>query len=208
VSGSPNGPLNHFCFFNGALEVNMNMKRMAGLAAAAAMVAGALAPLAAQTKTVTGEQSTITATVEAIDHGNRTVSLKGPKGNYVTIDVPANVARFDSIKVGDKLTATYYENIVLNVLKPGEAPKDTAQAAVTRSDSTKPGATAAKQRTITAEITAIDMKVPSISFKGPNGWAYSSKVQDKDALSKVKVGDKVDITWTEALLVSMDTPKK
>ena len=186
----------------------MNMKRMAGLAAAAAMVAGALAPLAAQTKTVTGEQSTITATVEAIDHANRTVSLKGPKGNYVTIDVPANVARFDSIKVGDKLTATYYENIVLNVLKPGEAPRDTAQAAVTRSDSTKPGATAAKQRTITAEITAIDMKVPSISFKGPNGWAYSSKVQDKDALSKVKVGDKVDITWTEALLVSMDTPKK
>jgi hypothetical protein len=136
------------------------------------------------------------------------VSLKGPKGNYVTIDVPANVARFDSIKVGDKLTATYYENIVLNVLKPGEAPRDTAQAAVTRSDSAKPGATAAKQRTITAEITAIDMKVPSISFKGPNGWAYSSKVQDKDALSKVKVGDKVDITWTEALLVAFDTPKK
>jgi hypothetical protein len=33
-------------------------------------------------------------------------------------------------------------------------------------------------------------------------------VQDKDALSKVKVGDKVDITWTEALLVSMDAPKK
>ena len=47
-----------------------------------------------------------------------------------------------------------------------------------------------------------------IRFKGPNGWAYSSKVQDKDALSKVKVGDKVDITWTEALLVSMDAPKK
>ena len=104
----------------------MNMKRIAGLAAAAAMVAGTLAPLAAQTKTVTGEQSTITATVEAIDHGNRTVTLKGPKGNYVTIDVPANVTRFDSIKVGDKLTATYYENVVLNVQKPGEKPRDTA----------------------------------------------------------------------------------
>ena len=97
----------------------MNMQRIAGLAAAAAMVAGTLAPLAAQTKTVTGEQSTITATVEAIDHGNRTVTLKGPKGNYVTIDVPANVTRFDSIKVGDKLTATYYENIVLNVQQAG-----------------------------------------------------------------------------------------
>ena len=105
----------------------MNMQRIAGLAAAA-MVAGALAPLAAQTKTVTGEQATITATVEAIDHGNRTLTLKGPKGNYVTIDVPASVARFDSVKVGDKLTATYYENIVLNVLKPGDKPRDTAEA--------------------------------------------------------------------------------
>jgi hypothetical protein len=186
----------------------MSMKTIAGLAAAAAMVAGTLAPLSAQTKTVTGEQATMTATVEAIDHGNRTVTLKGPKGNYVTIDVPANVTRFDSIKIGDKLTATYYENMVLSVQRPGEKPRDTASAAISQSSSAKPGATASKQRTITAEITAIDMKVPSISFKGPNGWAYSSKVQDKDALSKVKVGDKLDITWTEALLVGFDTPKK
>src|SRR5580765_2682786 len=102
------------------------LKKVSGLAAAAAMVFGTLAPLAAQTKTVTGEQSTITASVEAIDHGNRTVTLKGPKGNYVTIDVPAGVQRFDSIKVGDKLTATYYENLVLNVQKAGSAPKDSA----------------------------------------------------------------------------------
>ena len=185
-----------------------DLTKISGLAAAAAMVLATLAPLAAQTKTVTGEQSTITASVEAIDHGNRTVTLKGPKGNYVTIDVPPGVQRFDSIKVGDKLTATYYENLVLSVQKPGSKPKDSAEAALTRSDSTKPGVTASKQRTITAEITAIDMKVPSISFKGPNGWAYSSKVEDKDALSKVKVGDKVDITWTEALLVGFDAPKK
>jgi hypothetical protein len=184
------------------------LTKISALAAAAAMVLATQAPLAAQTKTVTGEQSTITASVEAIDHGNRTVTLKGPKGNYVTIDVPAGVQRFDEIKVGDKLTATYYENVVLAVQKPGSKPKDSAEAALTRSTSTKPGATAAKQRTITAEITAIDMKVPSISFKGPNGWAYSSKVEDKDALSKVKVGDKVDITWTEALLVGFDSPKK
>jgi hypothetical protein len=184
------------------------LRNVSGLAAAAALILGGLAPLAAQTKTVTGEQSTITASVEAIDHGNRTLTLKGPKGNYVTIDVPPSVTRFDTIKVGDKLTATYYENLVLNVQKPGSKPRDSGEAAVTRSDSAKAGVTAAKQRTITAEITAIDMKVPSISFKGPNGWAYSSKVEDKDALSKVKVGDKVDITWTEALLVGFEAPKK
>ena len=67
-----------------------------------------------------------------------------------------------------------------------------------------PGGTAATQRTITATITAIDPKMPSITFSGPNNWKYTSKVQDTAALAKVKVGDKVDIVWTEAVLVSLD----
>jgi hypothetical protein len=32
-------------------------------------------------------------------------------------------------------------------------------------------------------------------------------VQDKEALAKVKVGDKVDIVWTEATLVSLERGK-
>ena len=52
------------------------------------------------------------------------------------------------------------------------------------------------------------MKVPSITFTGPNNWKYSSKVQDKEALSKVKVGDKVDIVWTEAVMISLEAAGK
>ena len=48
------------------------------------------------------------------------------------------------------------------------------------------------------------MDTPSITFTGPNGWKYSSKVQDKSALARVKVGDTVDIVWTEAVLVSLE----
>ena len=115
----------------------------------------ALAPLAAQTKSVQGEQETITATVEAIDSSNRTVTLKGPKGNYVTVAVPGDVKRFESIKVGDKLTATYYTNLVLSVQKPGDKPKDSGEAALTASSSAKPGVTASKQRTITVCASAL-----------------------------------------------------
>ena len=39
------------------------------------------------------------------------------------------------------------------------------------------------------------------------GWKCSSRVQDTAALAKVKVGDKVDITWTEAMLVSLEPEK-
>jgi hypothetical protein len=36
--------------------------------------------------------------------------------------------------------------------------------------------------------TAIDPNTPSITFTGPNGWKYTSKVQDTQALAKAKVG--------------------
>jgi hypothetical protein len=91
--------------------------------------------------------------------------------------------------------------------QPGEKDVDTATAAATPAGGA-PGGTAAKQRTITATITAIDQKIPSITFTGPNGWKYSSKVQDKKALASVKVGDKVDIVWTEAMLVELSPPTK
>jgi hypothetical protein len=50
-------------------------------------------------------------------------------------------------------------------------------------------------------------KVPSITFTGPNGWKYSSRVEDRKALVKVKVGDTLDITWTEAMILSLDDGK-
>jgi len=78
------------------------------------------------------------------------------------------------------------------------------QSTFTLGTGPKPGGTAATQRTITATITAIDPSAPSITFKGPNDWTYSSRVQDRDVLKKVKVGDRVDITWTEALLISVE----
>ena len=73
---------------------------------------------------------------------------------------------------------------------PGEKDVDTTTAGATPGAGAKPSGTMAEQRTITVTITEIDPKVPSITFKGPNNWTYSSRVEDKQALAKVKVGDK------------------
>ena len=181
---------------------------MRHLLLAATFVAAAAGFAAAQTKTLTGEMKTATAMVEAIDHATREVTLKEDNGQYHTVQVPADNKRFDTIKVGDKVTARYYDNVVIRVKHQGEKDVDSDTAAVTSGSNAKPGGTAATQRTITATITAIDQKIPSITFTGPNNWKYSSKVQDKEALAKVKVGDKVDIVWTEAVMISLETPAK
>jgi Cu/Ag efflux protein CusF len=183
------------------------MRRLSAGLIAAAVLLPYTPSVSAQTKTIPGDKVTVTATVEAVDASTRTVTLKGPKGNYVDVVAPDSVSKFSEIKVGDKVTATYYENLVLRVKLPGEKAVDSGTAAVTKASGSKPGATASTQRTITATITAIDPKVPSITFSGPHNWTYSSRVEDKKALATVKVGDKVDITWTEALLVSF-APEK
>jgi hypothetical protein len=161
----------------------------------------------AQIKTLPGEKITVSATVEAIEQATRKLIVKGPKGQLRTLIVPEDVKRFPEIKVGDTITATYYDNITFRLKKPDEKDVDTMSDAVTPSAGTKPGGTSAAQQIITATVDAIDMNVPSISFKGPRGWSYSTRVRDKKALSQVKVGDRVDITWTEAMLLSLDTKK-
>jgi hypothetical protein len=156
----------------------------------------------AQVKTIPGETQTEKATVEATERGSREVTLKGEDGTYEVLNVPRDVKRFDTLKVGDTIRVTYYTNIVLVPHVPGTPPLDTASSA--RTKATESVGTAAAQRTITATITEIDRKVPSVTFKGPDDWTYSSRVQDKKLLATVKVGDQFDITWTEAMLVSIE----
>jgi hypothetical protein len=186
----------------------LTMKRFAAafplLVLALALASGA----AAQVKEVPGDTLTVSGTVEAIDHASRALTLKNEAGELVTIDVSPEVKRFPEIKVGDKITASYYDNVTVRLKKPGEADVNTKSSAATPGQGAKPGATVATQRTMTAVIDAIDPNVPSISFKGPQGWKYSRRVLDKNVLTQVKVGDRVDFTWTEAMIVSVSTPKK
>ena len=171
----------------------------------AAMLLTALAAVASAqvSKSLPGTMEIVTVTVESIEKASREVTIKKPDGSYGVFSVSEDVKRFDTLKVGDKITAKYYENLVLRVKAPGEKDVNSASGGTVRSE-TKVAGTTSRQRTITATIAAIDQSVPSITFTGPNGWKYSSRVEDKKALAKVKVGDRLDITWTEALILSVE----
>ena len=179
-------------------------KRVLGLALAAVLVGSAAW---AQSKTVTGEMVTVKGTIEAIDHDLRVLTLKDEKGEFKTIDIPQSATRFSELKIGDTVTIRYYDNVVFRLKPAGEPDVDSAGAAMTPAKAAEPAGTAAVQRTITAKIEAIDPAVPSITFTGPNGWKYSRRVEDKAVLAQVKVGDRVDITWTEAVLIEVGAKK-
>ena len=115
------------------------MRRVMPMALVVALVAGT--GLLAQKAIYEGEPKVVTATIEAIDQSSRTITVKDDKGIYETLDVPPTFTRFNELKVGDKITARYYDNVVVRVKKPNEPAQDVASGALTKSQT--PGATAA-----------------------------------------------------------------
>ena len=146
------------------------MKRLVfGIIAAAVLVPMPRTAMA-QSKTVSSEMKTATGTIEAVEAATRTISIKKSDGTYTTIVAGPDITRFAEVKVGQKVNVRYYENVIVRVKQPGEPDTDTKAMATTGSEQAMPGGTKAKQRTITATITAIDPNVPSVTFTGPNGW--------------------------------------
>ena len=76
---------------------------------------------------------TETATVEAIEASTRTLTLKKPDGTFVTTVAGPDVKRFSEVRVGDKVNARYYENVIVRVKQPGEPDVDTRGKATTPS---------------------------------------------------------------------------
>src|SRR5215510_7357339 len=105
---------------------------MKSITAATLSLATALliaAPAYAQTPAPPAEQKPAAAdikavkvhgTIAAVDKDAKTITLKGPKGRTVTLDV-ADPQKLDVVKVGDPVVATYYEAVALEVKKSDAA---------------------------------------------------------------------------------------
>jgi Cu/Ag efflux protein CusF len=164
----------------------------------------------AQVPTSVGKTSivTVTAVIVAIDSTNRLITLKRDDGISETIFAGSEVQRFSELKVGDKVTFKFQESVVYAIQQPGAKPPDAEKAGIVRSGGPKPGAKASREMTVVVTVQAIDVKVPSITVKTEKGETMSFKVEDKSNLTGVKAGDKVQITYSIALAISVDTPKK
>jgi nicotinamide mononucleotide adenylyltransferase len=164
---------------------------------------------AEQPKVVKERMATLTATVQAIDMQKRIVTLKAPDGEVRDIKVGEEAVNLPQVKVGDIVTVKFYESIAVEVIKPGKVAGAGETSAIVRAKPGEmPGGMAARQVTVTATITAIDKKKSSMSLKGPEGNIVKVKVEDPKNLDKVKVGDELLITYTEALAISVEHAKK
>jgi hypothetical protein len=152
----------------------------------------------------------VTAKVKAINHKTRMVTLQRPDGSVIKFKAGDEVRNLPQVKVGDEVTATYYESLAYEVKKPGDATPGAAVAqGLERAKlGEKPGGAAGQVTAITATIAAIDKGAGTVTLRTPDGETRTIKARNPDNLNRVSVGDLVEITYTQALAISVETPKK
>ena len=151
----------------------------------------------------------VTAQVVAIDKATRTLTLKGPDGKTVDVVADEQVKNFPQIKVGDFVVVQVVQSLALELMKTkgGEA-VGAREGVVTAKPGERPGAVAAREVTAIAKVTAVDPKGKTISLRGPRGNTVKLDVQNPEQFKVVKVGDEVQVTYTEAAAISVEPGKK
>ena len=179
--------------------------------AAAVMASVAVAQtkaVAPKAPIVVKDKVTVHATIEAIDKTNRTVVLKGPKGELQTLTVDESVDRFGALKVGDKVKIEYFEQVAYALQAPGAAvAPDSVAAGAGSFEGVKPGGAVMQQTVTTVTIKEIDMQTPAVTVQTSDGSIQSYRVRKRKNLEGVKVGDKVQVTQTSALAISVEAEK-
>ena len=150
---------------------------------------------------------TATARVTAIDLQTRRVALERADGSAVTIYADDSVRNLPQVVVGDEVTTTYYESLAYEVKRPGT----TAPGASVREDTArapageKPAAAGTRVTTIVATITGIDKADGTVTAQERR---QLTKAHDPRNLDRVVVNDLVEITYTEAVAISVEKAGK
>lgn len=162
-------------------------------------------PIAAE-----AEEVDLMATVVSVDMPTRIVVLQNDEGKQLKVQVGSNVQNLDQVKAGDKLKLRYYESIAIDIRRNSKAkPGVVAEQVTERAPAgALPAGLVARQVTVTAEVTAIDLKKNTVTLKGPNGshTIAVKKPENQAALKKLKKGDLIDITYTEAMAAEVTKP--
>ena len=171
---------------------------------ATALVAGLLSyaiGLRAQAPNVVTRESTVTATVDRIEKGPRTVTLRADGNQHLTVFVDPAVKEFDQLQTGEVVTVRYVESVIVQV-RPNAAlsqPRDTTDEA---KKAGQPQVVAQQKAVVTIED--IDSQGLFVTYRTAGGVRGVRGVSDKRLLDGLHVGDRIEVTLTRERAVSIE----
>ena len=119
----------------------------------------------------------VKASVEAIDKQSRMITLKGPRGNIVTLKAGEEIVNFDQINKGDNVVARYYESVAIIVddVKGAQPRARETEMVEIAPRGAKPARTMVNTKDLTAVVDKINYKKRTLTLKLPEGKLFTGK---------------------------------
>ncbi|MEX3933417.1 hypothetical protein AB4Y32_16690 [Paraburkholderia phymatum] len=144
----------------------------------------------------------VTARITHIDTDRNEVTIRGPRGNSMIVEVDPDVGDVKKLKVGDQVHISYKGALLMS------ADKVDSKGVRSRveSQSTTPvegGASTQKQNIeVVATVQKIDHKKRQVTLRGPNRSVILQVAPDVP-LDKIKVGDSVRANYVSATAIQI-----
>jgi hypothetical protein len=148
---------------------------------------------------------TIHGKIASVSRAKRLVTLVGPEGDKVTLQV-AKSADLASVKAGDPFVAHFFESVHVRRKRPGEIlPAISIKEGISgATPGQAPGSVIHTKRKAVLTVTAIDPADKTVTVKDPEGDTETVKVWNAKYLKHIKVGDDLVVTVRQAIALSLD----
>jgi hypothetical protein len=155
----------------------------------------------------------VSATVEAVDGNSRVVTLRGSDGDAVAMQVAPSVSNFAQVRAGDRVVVRYYTGLAAELRRRGDGSGETEEPVTTTAlgrapDGVRPSGVVGTKTHRTVRITNVNKRNHVVTFYGSDGISRSMPIrtpQGRKFIEKLKVGDEVDVTYTEGVAISVES---
>ena len=180
------------------------MQRLVLALASAAALATPAAAQQLKDGAVAVEQSEAVVTVVAVNPQKRTVTIRGPKGNVATLDVPPEAQNLDRVKAGDRFRMKMIEAVAVGIRKGGEPAQNEKREVTVSPKGGTPGGMIVKTQTRSVVVDAIDYGNRYMAVRGTGGQTLALKVADGVPIEQISAGDRITVLHTQALAVELE----
>jgi hypothetical protein len=148
------------------------------------------------------------ARVQGINKQNRELTLRGQKGDLITLEADESVERFDEIELGDIVKADYWAYFKAEFRDP--TPEEMKEPLVILAEAAKadldmpPAAVVSGVVKAVVTIEIINRPDMVVTVKGPGGNYVSIPAYDPVLLTELRIGEVVVVTYAESLALSLE----
>jgi len=150
------------------------------------------------------------AHVAAVDQQTRVVTLVDDAGTKATFRADEAVVNLPQVKVGDELVGEMLQSLAIEVrpatAEEKAAPDSVADMVAAAEPGQKPAGLFVRQAKALYTIASIDKAAGGGKLRDSSGAEHFVKVRDPKVLDRVKVGETVVVTLTEALRIEVRPP--